>query len=93
MAWLVALAGAGVRPGFRRHPLIDGKTLICLAGGDTSLAAAFDKGTRKETLARSNRGRALSEFSPGENPHGNEISELPCGYAIEKIGPVSKEEK
>ena len=34
--------------GFASHPLVDGKKLICLAGGEGSVAVAFDKDTGRE---------------------------------------------
>lgn len=34
--------------GFTGHPLVDGKKLICVAGGKDALAVAFDKDTGKE---------------------------------------------
>lgn len=34
--------------GFCGHPLVDGKKLICLVGGEGSIAVAFDKDTGKE---------------------------------------------
>ncbi|MBI5383824.1 MAG: PQQ-like beta-propeller repeat protein [Verrucomicrobia bacterium] len=34
--------------GFAAHPLLDGRKLICLAGGAGSVAVAFDKDTGKE---------------------------------------------
>jgi len=34
--------------GFTGHPLVDGKKLICLVGGQGSVAVAFDKDTGKE---------------------------------------------
>ena len=48
--------------GFSGHPLIDGKKLICLAGGEGSVAVAFDKDTGKEIW------RALSAKEPGYAP-------------------------
>ncbi len=48
--------------GFAGHPLVDGKKLICLAGGDGSVAVAFDKDTGKELW------RALSAKEPGYAP-------------------------
>src|SRR5207245_1351246 len=45
--------------GFAGHPLVDGNKLICLAGGEGSLAVAFDKDTGKELW------RALSAKEPG----------------------------
>jgi outer membrane protein assembly factor BamB len=48
--------------GFASHPLIDGKKLICLAGGEGSVAVAFDKDTGKELW------RALSAKEPGYAP-------------------------
>jgi len=48
--------------GFAGHPLIDGKKLICLAGGEGSVAVAFDKDTGKELW------RALSAKEPGYCP-------------------------
>ena len=45
--------------GFAGHPLVDGKKLICLAGGQGSVAVAFDKDTGKELW------RALSAKEPG----------------------------
>ncbi len=48
--------------GFADHPLVDGKKLICLAGGEGSVAVAFDKDTGKELW------RALAAKEPGYAP-------------------------
>jgi outer membrane protein assembly factor BamB len=48
--------------GFAGHPLVDGKKLICLVGGEGSVAVAFDKLTGKEIW------RALSAKEPGYAP-------------------------
>jgi outer membrane protein assembly factor BamB len=48
--------------GFAGHPLIDGQKLICLVGGEGSVAVAFDKDTGKELW------RALSAKEPGYAP-------------------------
>ena len=48
--------------GFAGHPLLDGNKLICLAGGEGSVAVAFDKDTGKEIW------RALSASEPGYAP-------------------------
>ncbi len=48
--------------GFVGQPLIDGKKLICLAGGDGSVVVAFDKDTGKELW------RALSAKETGYAP-------------------------
>lgn len=48
--------------GFAGHPLVDGEKLICLVGGDGSVAVAFDKKTGKEIW------RALSAREPGYCP-------------------------
>jgi outer membrane protein assembly factor BamB len=48
--------------GFAGHPLIDGRKLICLVGGQGSVAVAFDKDTGKELW------RALSAEEPGYAP-------------------------
>jgi outer membrane protein assembly factor BamB len=48
--------------GFAAHPLIDGRKLICLAGGEGSVAVAFDKDSGKEVW------RALSAREPGYCP-------------------------
>jgi outer membrane protein assembly factor BamB len=48
--------------GFAGHPLVDGKKLICLAGGDGSVAVAFDKDSGKELW------RALKAKEPGYAP-------------------------
>ncbi len=48
--------------GFAAHPLIDGRKLICLVGGEGSVAVAFDKDTGKELW------RALSAPEPGYCP-------------------------
>lgn len=48
--------------GFAGHPLVDGKKLICLAGGEGSVAVAFDKDTGKELW------RALTAKEPGYAP-------------------------
>jgi len=48
--------------GFCGHPLVEGKTLYCLVGGEGSVAVAFDKDTGKELW------RALSAREPGYCP-------------------------
>ena len=48
--------------GFAAHPLIDGKKLICLVGGEGSVAVALDKDSGKELW------RALSAKEPGYCP-------------------------
>jgi outer membrane protein assembly factor BamB len=48
--------------GFSAHPLLDGRKLICLAGGDGSVAVAFDKDSGKEIW------RALTAKEPGYAP-------------------------
>lgn len=48
--------------GFAGHPLLDGKKLICLVGGEGSVAVAFDKDTGKELW------RSLSAREPGYCP-------------------------
>ena len=48
--------------GFAGHPLLDGQKLICLVGGEGSVAVAFDKDTGKEIW------RALSAPEPGYAP-------------------------
>jgi outer membrane protein assembly factor BamB len=48
--------------GFAGHPLVDGSKLICLAGGEGSVAVAFDKDSGKELW------RALSAREPGYSP-------------------------
>lgn len=48
--------------GFAGHPLLDGNKLICLVGGEGSVAVAFDKDTGKELW------RALSDSEPGYAP-------------------------
>jgi outer membrane protein assembly factor BamB len=48
--------------GFSAHPLVDGRKVICLAGGEGSVAVAFDKDTGKELW------RALSAKEPGYAP-------------------------
>ena len=48
--------------GFSGHPLIDGQKLICLAGGEGSVAVAYDKDTGKELW------RALRATEPGYAP-------------------------
>ena len=48
--------------GFSGHPLLDGSKLICLAGGEGSVAVAFDKDSGKELW------RALSCREPGYAP-------------------------
>ncbi|HTK77495.1 MAG TPA: PQQ-binding-like beta-propeller repeat protein [Gemmataceae bacterium] len=45
--------------GFAGHPLVDGKKLVCLVGGDGSVVVAFDKDTGKELW------KALSAKEPG----------------------------
>jgi outer membrane protein assembly factor BamB len=48
--------------GFCGHPLVDGQKLICLVGGEGSVAVAFNKDTGKELW------RALSAKEPGYCP-------------------------
>lgn len=48
--------------GFAAHPLVDGKKLICLVGGEGSVAVAFDKMTGAELW------RALSAADAGYCP-------------------------
>lgn len=48
--------------GWAGHPLLDGKKLICLAGGEGSVAVAFDKDTGRELW------RSLSAQEPGYCP-------------------------
>lgn len=48
--------------GFAGHPLVDGDKLICLVGGQGSVAVAFDKLTGRELW------RALSAREPGYAP-------------------------
>jgi outer membrane protein assembly factor BamB len=48
--------------GFSAHPLLDGNKLICLAGGDGSVAVAFDTDSGKELW------RALKAKEPGYCP-------------------------
>ncbi len=48
--------------GFAGHPVIEGEKLICLAGGEGSVAVAFNKRTGKEIW------RALSAKEPGYCP-------------------------
>lgn len=48
--------------GFCGHPLVDGKALYCLVGGEGSVAVAFDKDTGKELW------RSLSAKEPGYCP-------------------------
>jgi outer membrane protein assembly factor BamB len=48
--------------GFAGHPLIEGNKLICLVGGQGSVAVAFDKLTGKEIW------RALTAKEPGYSP-------------------------
>jgi outer membrane protein assembly factor BamB len=48
--------------GFAAHPLVDGDRLICMVGGEGSIAVAFDKNTGKEIW------KALSAEQPGYSP-------------------------
>jgi outer membrane protein assembly factor BamB len=48
--------------GFSAHPLVDGNKLICLAGGDGSVAVAFDKKSGREIW------RSLTAKEPGYCP-------------------------
>jgi outer membrane protein assembly factor BamB len=48
--------------GFAGHPLLDGNRLICLVGGEGSVAVAFDRETGRELW------RALSAKEPGYSP-------------------------
>lgn len=51
---------AGQTPiwGFAGHPLVDGKKLICLVGGEGSVVVAFDKDSGKELWRAPLRARA-----------------------------------
>lgn len=49
--------------GFAGHPLVDGKKLICMVGGDHATAVAFDKDSGKE-LWKWGDARALGYSSP-----------------------------
>jgi outer membrane protein assembly factor BamB len=55
---------AGKTPiwGYAGHPLVDGQKLICLVGGEGSVAVAFEKDSGKELW------RALSAREPGYAP-------------------------
>ena len=48
--------------GFAGHPLVDGKKLICVVGGEGSCVVAFDKDTGKELW------KALTAAEPGLLP-------------------------
>ncbi|MBM3846170.1 MAG: PQQ-like beta-propeller repeat protein [Verrucomicrobia bacterium] len=48
--------------GFAGHPLVDGNKVICLAGGEGSVAVAYEKNTGKELW------RALTAKEPGYAP-------------------------
>ena len=48
--------------GFAGHPLVDGRKLICLVGGEQSLVVAFDKDSGQELW------RALEAREPGYAP-------------------------
>ena len=48
--------------GYTGHPLVDGKRLICIVGGEGSFAVAFDKDTGKEIW------RALTSPEQGYSP-------------------------
>jgi outer membrane protein assembly factor BamB len=48
--------------GFAAHPLVDGKKLICIVGGEGSTVVAFDKDTGKELW------QALTAIEPGYCP-------------------------
>src|SRR5262249_4084006 len=48
--------------GFAGHPLLDGRRLICLVGGEGSVVVAFDKDSGRELW------RALSAKEPGYAP-------------------------
>jgi len=48
--------------GFAGHPLVDGQKLICLVGGEGSVAVAFNKETGAEIW------KALSATEPGYSP-------------------------
>lgn len=48
--------------GFAGHPLVDGDRVVCVAGGEGSVAVAFDKATGREVW------RALSAKEPGYGP-------------------------
>ncbi|HXJ55727.1 MAG TPA: PQQ-binding-like beta-propeller repeat protein [Verrucomicrobiae bacterium] len=48
--------------GWAGHPLLDGRKLICLVGGQDSLVVAFDRNTGKEVW------RALNAREPGYAP-------------------------
>lgn len=48
--------------GFAAHPLIDGDRIVCLVGGEGSIAVAFDKNTGKEIW------KNLTAKEPGYSP-------------------------
>lgn len=48
--------------GFCAHPLVDGDKLVCLVGGEGSVAVAFDKRTGREIW------RSLTASEPGYSP-------------------------
>jgi outer membrane protein assembly factor BamB len=48
--------------GYCGHPLVDGRKLLCVAGGEGTTAVAFDKDTGKELW------RALSSTQTGHSP-------------------------
>ena len=48
--------------GYAGHPLLDGNRLICMVGGEGSVAVAFDRDTGRELW------RALSAKEPGYSP-------------------------
>lgn len=71
------------------HPLLDGDRLICLVGGDGSVAMAFDKDTGREVW------RALSAREPGYCPptliSGNGVKQLIIWHpqAVNSLDPES----
>ncbi len=48
--------------GFSGHPLVDGKKVICLVGGEGSVVVAFDRDSGKELW------KAISASQPGYSP-------------------------
>ncbi len=75
--------------GFAGHPLIDGDRLICLVGGNGSVAVAFNKDTGAEVW------KSLSAKEPGYDPptivenEGKRLLIIWEPYAVNALDPVS----
>ena len=75
--------------GFAGHPLVDGQKLICLVGGEGSIAVAFDKLTGQE-IWRSLSARSFSSTLPACTVRRLTVSRTgqPMRSASANLGPA-----